>query len=39
MDREWGKVPTEEYSEDKYRSLQFYYNQQEKAAVIFCLFG
>ena len=30
MDREWGKVPTEEYSEDKYRSLQFYYNQQEK---------
>lgn len=30
MDREWGQVPKEEYSEDKYRSLQFYYNQLPK---------
>ncbi|MDE7298170.1 MAG: hypothetical protein K2N94_05000 [Lachnospiraceae bacterium] len=30
MEKEWGQVPSEEYSEDKYRSLQFYYNQQEK---------
>lgn len=30
MDREWGQVPKEEYTEDKYRSLRFYYNQLEK---------
>lgn len=30
MDREWGQVPKEEYSQEKYRSLQFYYSQLEK---------
>lgn len=30
IDDEWGRVPTEEYTPEKYRSLQFYYNQLEK---------
>lgn len=30
MDREWGQVPQEEYSEAKYRSLQYYYEHLEK---------
>lgn len=30
MEKEWGQVPTEEYTEEKYHSLQFYYNQLEK---------
>ena len=30
MEREWGQVPQESYTEDKYRSLQFYYNSRPK---------
>ncbi len=30
MEREWGQVPQEEYSEAKYRSLQYYYEHMEK---------
>lgn len=32
MEKEWGQVPTQEYTEEKYNSLQFYYNQLEKDA-------
>ncbi len=30
MEREWGEVPKESYSEDKYHSLKFYYESREK---------
>lgn len=30
MEREWGEVPKEEYSENKYRSLQYYYEHLPK---------
>lgn len=30
MEREWGQVPQEEYSEEKYRSLQYYYEHLKK---------
>ncbi|MDE7212621.1 MAG: hypothetical protein K2O03_14410, partial [Lachnospiraceae bacterium] len=30
MEREWGQVPQEEYSEAKYHSLQYYYEHLEK---------
>ncbi|MDE6872904.1 MAG: hypothetical protein K2P87_00375 [Lachnospiraceae bacterium] len=30
MGREWGQVPNEEYSETKYRSLQYYYEHLPK---------
>lgn len=30
MEQEWGHVPKQQYSEEKYRSLQFYYEQLQK---------
>lgn len=30
MEREWGEVPKEEYSENKYHSLQYYYKHLPK---------
>lgn len=30
MEREWGQVPQEEYSEEKYRSLQYYYEHRKR---------
>ncbi len=30
MEREWGEVPKEEYSENKYHSLQYYYEHLPK---------